>query len=79
MILTKKKYFKKKPRPSPASTEESSPIKADKIEESEDAGVEVKQNDESLVGENPLKEEIMDDIPDDDSDEEEEEDGLGLY
>jgi len=71
----------KKPRPSPpASTEESSPLKADKVEESEDDGVDVKQNDESFVRGNPLKEEIMDDIPDDDSDEEEEEeeDGLGL-
>ena len=80
-ICKKKKKFKK-PRPSPpASTEESSPLKADKVEESEDDGVDVKQNDDSLVRGNPLKEEIMDDIPDEDSDEEEEEeeDGLGLY
>ena len=55
------------------SSEESSPLKADKTGESED----LKRNDESSVRENPLNEE--EEIPDEDSDEEEEEeDGLGL-
>ena len=54
------------------SSEESSPLKADKTEESED----LKRNDESSVRKNPLNEE--DEIPDEESEEEEEEDGLGL-
>jgi len=63
----------KKPTPSPlVSSEESSPLKADKTEESED----LKRNDESSVRKNPLNEE--DEIPDEESEEEEEEDGLGL-
>ena len=53
------------------SSEESSPLKADKTGESED----LKRNDDSSVRENPLNEE--EEIPESDE-EEEEEDGLGL-